>query len=137
MKDLDTMTTQCSSKPRWTVVSNVVSPEDSTWVGTCWEFFDREEQAKHCYDRQIQSGNSPAKRPYYEKTDQDHLGAVHRMRDNKLSYSKGAWPRCVCGHPAEYHDNDGFCCGNFEDFKAVGERGQSSCQCREYVSQEA
>lgn len=64
--------------PSWTVVSNIVSPESDKWVGTCWEFFDEERQAEECYTRQIEAGNTPVKRPYFEISDRGHLGAVHR-----------------------------------------------------------
>ncbi len=36
---------------------------------------------------------------------------------------------CVCGHPAEYHDKDNFCCGDYDEFKAIGPKGQSNCTC--------
>ena len=39
---------------------------------------------------------------------------------------------CECGHPAEYHDKDGFCCGDYDKFKAVGPKGQSNCPCHEF-----
>lgn len=65
-------------RPRWTVVSNILSPESDKWVGTCWEFFDEERQAEECYTRQIEAGNTPTKRPYFESSDREHLGAVHR-----------------------------------------------------------
>lgn len=65
-------------RPRWTVVSNILSPESDKWVGTCWEFFDEESQAEECYTRQIEAGNTPTKRPYFEISDRGHLGAVHR-----------------------------------------------------------
>lgn len=39
---------------------------------------------------------------------------------------------CLCGHSAQYHDRDGFCCGDPDKFKAVGPRGQSDCPCREF-----
>jgi len=63
--------------PRWTVVSNILSLESDKWVGTCWEFFDEESQAEECYTRQIEAGNTPTKRPYFESSDRGHLGAVH------------------------------------------------------------
>jgi hypothetical protein len=63
--------------PRWTVVTNIVSPESDRWIGTCWEFFDEETQAQHCYDRHVTIGNCPCKRPYFDKHDRPHLGAVH------------------------------------------------------------
>jgi len=65
-------------RPRWTVVSNILSPESDEWVGTCWEFFDEESQAEECYTRQIEAGNTPTKRPYSGSIDREHLGAVHR-----------------------------------------------------------
>ncbi len=53
-----------------------------------------------------------------------------RARTKRNQVSEG---RCVCGHPAAYHDRDGFCCGNPDNFKAVGPRGISDCPCRKYV----
>ena len=72
--------------PRWTVVYNTISPENSKWIGTGWEFFDEEKDAQTCYDRHIKLGNCPTKRFYYQgidpnkpKYDYFHLGAAHRM----------------------------------------------------------
>ena len=65
--------------PKYTVVTNIVSPESDRWIGTCWEFFHEEAHAVQCYRRQVQVGNCPTMRPYYEKVDQRHLGAVHSM----------------------------------------------------------
>ncbi len=44
--------------------------------------------------------------------------------------------RCTCGHPAVYHDRDGSCCGNPDNFKATDLRGISDCPCRKYVAEE-
>jgi hypothetical protein len=66
------------SNPRWTVASNIVSPESDKWVGTCWEFFNEEGQAEECYARQVKAGNCPTKRPFFKNSDREHLGAVHR-----------------------------------------------------------
>jgi hypothetical protein len=65
-------------RPSWTVVTNIVSPESGQWVGTCWEFFGTEKQAVQAYQRQLDAGNTPCKRPYYHWADRFHLGAVHR-----------------------------------------------------------
>ena len=64
-------------EPKWTVNYNIVSKENDCWVGTGWEFFDLESDAQKCYNRQIDLGNCPCKRPYYRKSDWSHLGAVH------------------------------------------------------------
>lgn len=65
------------SRPGWTVVYNIVSPEDSAWVGTGWEFFNDEVNAESCRLRHQRAGNVPTKRPYHEN-DGKHLGAAHR-----------------------------------------------------------
>ncbi len=65
--------------PRFTVLYNIVSPESSKWVGTGWEFFDKEEDAKKCYQRQIENGNCPCRRYFSEKPDRQHMGAAHRF----------------------------------------------------------
>jgi len=67
-----------SEKPKWTVVYNIVSKESNKWIGTGWEFFDDEIDASSCYARQVKAGNTPTKRPYYDKSDRKHLGAVHQ-----------------------------------------------------------
>jgi len=73
-------------KPRWTIVYNIISPENPKWIGTGWEFFDKEEDAEKCYDRHVKNGNCPTKRYYYAgiKTEQNqfdynHLGAAHKQ----------------------------------------------------------
>lgn len=63
--------------PNWTVTYNIVSPESNSWVGTGWEFFTDEKDAQKAYDRHISLGNVPTKRPYYDKHDAVHLGAIH------------------------------------------------------------
>lgn len=65
-------------KPNWTVHYNIVSKESSRWIGTGWEFFDKEEDAAHCYLRHFAIGNCPTKRPFHD-TDIKHLGAAHRV----------------------------------------------------------
>lgn len=69
-----------TSRPKWTVLYNQQSPENDRWVGTGWEFFDREEDAEAAYERHIEAGDTPTKRPYYHNTDYPHLGAVHLIR---------------------------------------------------------
>ena len=64
--------------PRWTVTYNNVSPESYRWGGRGWEFFDEEKDAQTCYDRQVRVGNCPTKRPFYQRTDFEHLGAAHQ-----------------------------------------------------------
>lgn len=64
--------------PKWTVLYNIVSAESATYVGTGWEFFDDEREAKACYERHIASGNCPAKRRYSPIPDFQHLGAAHQ-----------------------------------------------------------
>lgn len=62
--------------PNWTVLYNIVSPEDGRWVGTGWEFFDDEEDAEFCRRRHERLGNVPTKRPFHTN-DIPHLGAAH------------------------------------------------------------
>ncbi len=64
--------------PRWTVCYNITSPENRTWLGSGWEFFDSESDADISYKRHLHLGNCPTKRPYYHKTDFDHLGVIHQ-----------------------------------------------------------
>ena len=64
--------------PKYTVISNLVSPESNRWVGTSWEFFDCGELATRCFQRHITAGNCPTKRPFHPN-DEPHLGAAHRM----------------------------------------------------------
>ena len=65
--------------PEWTLTYNIGTGEPGTWVGTAWEFYTHEADAKARYDVLNQSGQRPTKRPYYHKLDWKHLGAVHRM----------------------------------------------------------
>lgn len=74
-------------RPKWTVLYNIVSKESDTWVGTGWEFFDTEEQAQLCYNRQIAQGNCPCKRLYH-KNDVVHLAAIHAFKPLKQTCSK-------------------------------------------------
>jgi hypothetical protein len=62
--------------PKLVVFYNIVS-KNSDWIGTGWEFFDDQQEAKACYDQQIANGNCPCMRPYY-RTDAVHLGAIHQ-----------------------------------------------------------
>lgn len=64
--------------PQWTLLYNIVSPENPKWVGTGWEFFDSFEEADKARRRHIALGNVPTLRPYHE-LDARHLGAAHRM----------------------------------------------------------
>lgn len=64
--------------PKWTVLYNIVSLEADAFVGTGWEFFALEDDASACYQRHIDVGNCPTKRPFNRKCDIPHLGAHHR-----------------------------------------------------------
>ena len=66
--------------PRWTVLYNIVSEESNQWVGTGWEFFDEESDAKACYHRHSTNGNCATKRPFCFKVDGIHLGPIHQLR---------------------------------------------------------
>lgn len=65
-------------KPRWTVHTNLTSPENGQWVGTSWEFFDEEKDAEACYSRHVKTGNCSTKRHYFDKTDREHLSAAQK-----------------------------------------------------------
>jgi hypothetical protein len=64
-------------KPKWTVHYNIVSPENNQWVGTGWEFFDNEDDAKKAAKRNTDLGNCVGFRPYHDGVDRPHLGAAH------------------------------------------------------------
>lgn len=72
-------------KPNWTVLYNIISPENSKYVGTGWEFFDKEEDADKCYARHRDNGCCPSKRPFFEKLDRAHMGAARRFRAHPVS----------------------------------------------------
>lgn len=76
--------------PKWTVLTNLVSPESDKWIGMSWECFDTEQQAQDCYDRHIKLGNSPTKRPFYFECDFPHLAAIHKWHYEE-SLKKHEW----------------------------------------------
>ena len=84
VKGLSIMNKQ-NPKPKWTVVYNIVSPENPKWIGTGWEFFDKEDDAIKCFNRHEELGNIPTKRHYFagvpdgQRFDFRHLGAHHQM----------------------------------------------------------
>jgi hypothetical protein len=80
--------------PKWTVLYNIVSPENNNFVGTGWEFFDNEQDAQLCYNRQAHNGNVPTKRPFYP-TDGEHLGAAHK-EEISLAESIGKRITLIC-----------------------------------------
>lgn len=61
--------------PKWTLLYNI----DGKWVGTGWEFFDKEHEASDRYDELNKHGHCCTKRPFHEKTDRPHMGACHRL----------------------------------------------------------
>lgn len=65
---------QRSETPKWTVLTNVAHPR---WIGTCWQFFDSEDEASDCCAAQHAAGNAPTMRPFHP-SDRVHMGAVHR-----------------------------------------------------------
>lgn len=65
------------NNPKWTVVYNIVSPENGKWIGMGWEFFEKESDAQACSRRQEKLGNVPTTRPYHH-TDRKQMGAAHR-----------------------------------------------------------
>lgn len=65
--------------PKFTVFTNLVSPENGEFVGMSWEFFTEPEHASLCYQRHIKAGNVPTIRPYHHNTDNVRMGAIHRV----------------------------------------------------------
>lgn len=65
-----------TEQPSWTVGYNIVSDESDQWIGTGWEFFDNESDAKQCYTRLNSTSHIAWKRPFHSQ-DAKHLGAVH------------------------------------------------------------
>lgn len=63
-------------QPKWTVVTNILSPESTRWIGKSWEFFDEEEQAQQCYERHATVGEVPTKRPFYKQADMAHMNPI-------------------------------------------------------------
>jgi hypothetical protein len=68
-----------ANTPKWTVVTNIVSPEGGRWVGTSWEFFDDEGSAALCFERHAMSGNFPTKRPFFSKPDFEQINVAQRV----------------------------------------------------------
>lgn len=66
--------------PKWTIRYDIVSSESGRWIGTGWEFFDLETDASRAYQRHIDLGNCPTKRPFHPN-DAKHLGACHRISE--------------------------------------------------------
>jgi len=64
--------------PSYTVLTNLVSPENNSWVGTSWEFFDNKEDAEKCRQSHESLGNCPTLRSFHLVCDLDHLGAAHK-----------------------------------------------------------
>lgn len=75
-------------RPKFTVLTNIVSQESSEWVGMSWEFFDTEDHAKSCAERHIKLGNVPTIRKYH-RTDSIYMGAVHQEQPTIVSSSFG------------------------------------------------
>lgn len=74
--------------PKWTVTTNLVSPESDQYVGTSWEFFSDEGHASLCYQRHKAAGNCPCIRPYNHTADNKYMGVVHRVAtDNQRAAS--------------------------------------------------
>lgn len=67
-------------QPNWTVLYSIKSPENDKWTGKGFEFFDKEEDAEACYQRQILAGNQPTKRLYYDNVDWENLALHHRVK---------------------------------------------------------
>ncbi len=63
--------------PKYTVFTNLVSPESNEFVGMSWEFFVDEGHASLCYQRHLKAGNVPSIRAFH-RSDIPHMGAAHR-----------------------------------------------------------
>lgn len=72
--------------PKYTVLYDIVSKENNKWVGTGWEFFDDEYEAQKCYDRHMQTGNSPCKREYFHPVDYNYLGSIQHTDERTKEY---------------------------------------------------
>lgn len=60
-------------KPRWTVLYNIISEENPTFVGKGWEFFSDQVDAIACCDRHVKAGRHVCLRPYVDR-DYDKCG---------------------------------------------------------------
>jgi hypothetical protein len=60
--------------PEWTVVYNIVRP-DNFFIGKGWEFFFDEEKAQHCYDELAGLGYVATKRPFHPN-DKQHMNPI-------------------------------------------------------------
>ena len=67
-------------RPHWTVCYNIAGK----WIGTGWEFFDLQEEAKVCYEKQIEIGNCPVMRPYNHSHDKKFLGSIHQETEKDI-----------------------------------------------------
>lgn len=98
-------------KPNWTVLCSIVSPEDSAYVGTSWEFFTLETHAQACYSRHALLGNNATMRPYHDN-DYVHLSAAHKW-GNQIEHTPPNYGRW-------HHGNGVLCVGSIrvarEDF---------------------
>lgn len=77
------------SVPKFTVLTNLVSPESSEFVGTSWEFFTDETDAFECYERHIVLGNVPMKRPFH-RSDIAYMGAAHHEQVSRELEARGS-----------------------------------------------
>lgn len=59
--------------PKYTVVTNLRSPESGEFVGMCWEFFVDEGHASLCYQRHMKNGSISRIRSF-KSTDVGLLG---------------------------------------------------------------
>jgi hypothetical protein len=64
------------NSPNWTVLYNIDSK--TKWVGTGWEFFDTEEEAKTLMKKRQAEGHCCGMRPFNEECDRKHMGATHQ-----------------------------------------------------------
>ncbi len=78
--------TKPKTHPKWTVLYNVCN-KSSPWIGTGREFFDNEYAAEKRYSELLLRTERwltqyvPTIRPYHEKVDSPHLGAVYKMQE--------------------------------------------------------
>ena len=79
------------TRPRWTVLYNIVSPESNKWIGKGYEFFDKKEDAEKAYLRVRGEGKCGTKRPYHSVDDKflHMVPAPKKEESMKMNEDKG------------------------------------------------
>lgn len=68
-------------EPTWTICYNIKPCDGEIWLGDGWEFFDHEKNAQYRYNELLSEGHVPTMRPYYRKTDEQHLHFLQRPKE--------------------------------------------------------